>query len=87
MIELPPKHEQVTIFVDPETESEPTTESRREDGQSNVILATLYLIRLGAYHRVLRTLGLLSTLYVLNAAPWSETSSQINGGQQPENPV
>ena len=84
-MDLPPKRKQVIIFVDPETESKPTTDSRGEDGQSNVVLATLYLNRLGAYHQVLRFLGLLSTLYVANAAPWSETSSQIIGGQKQGN--
>ena len=70
-----PKRKQVTIFVDPETESKPTTASKGKSGRSNVVLATLYLDRLGVYHQVLRFLGMLSTLYVMNAAPWSETSS------------
>ena len=70
-----PKCKQVTIYVDPETESEPTTASKGESGRSNVVLATLYLDRLGAYGQVLRVLGLLSILYVMNAAPRSETSS------------
>ena len=69
------KCNQVTIFVDPETESKVTTASKGENGRSNVILATLYLDRLGAYYQVLRFLGLLSTLYVMNAAPRSETLS------------
>ena len=70
-----PKCRQITIYVDPETESIPTTASRGESGRSNVILATLYLDHLGAYGQVLRFLGLLSTLYVMNAAPWSDPSS------------
>ena len=81
---LSPKDKQVTIFVDAETESKPTTESRT-DGRSNVVLATLNLNRLGAYCQVLRYLGLISTLCVANAAPWSETSSQSIGGQRPGN--
>ena len=84
-MDLPPKRKQVTIFVDPETESKPTIASRGADGQSNVILATLYLNRLGVYHQVLRFLGLLSTLYVINAGPWSETSSQNIGNQNAGN--
>ena len=76
-MQLPPKRKHVTIFVDPETESKPTTKSTGPNGQSNVVLAKLYLDRLGAYHQVLRFLGLLSTLYVMNAARWSETSSQV----------
>ena len=70
-----PKRKQVTIFVDHETESIPTTASKGEGGRSNVVLATLYLDRLGAYGQVLRFLGLLPTLYVMNAAPRSETLS------------
>ncbi|KAL9135289.1 MAG: hypothetical protein Q9175_003525 [Cornicularia normoerica] len=64
-VDLPPKRNQVTIFVDAETESTPTIASKGADGQSNAVLVTLYLDRLGAYHRVLRFLGLLSTLYVI----------------------
>lgn len=78
-MDLPPKRNQVTIFVDPETKSKPTIARRGADGQNNVELATLNLNRLGAYHQVLRFLGLLSTLYVMNAAPLSETSSQVIG--------
>lgn len=81
-VDLPPKRNQVTIFVDPETESKPTIDGRGEDGQSNVVLATLYLNRLSGYRRFLRFLGLLSTLYVVHAAPWSEIGSQISGGQE-----
>ena len=68
IVDLPPNRKQVTIFVDPETESKPTIDSRAADGQSNVVLATLYLNRLGAFHQVLRFLGLMSTLYVINAS-------------------
>ena len=64
-VDLPPKRNQVTIFVDAETESTRTIASKGADGQSDVILVKLYLDRLGAYHRVLRFLGLLSTLYVI----------------------
>lgn len=78
IVKLPPKRTQVTIFVDPETESKPTTENTAPDGQSNIFLIQLYLDRLGAFHQVLRFLGLLSTLYVMNATPWSETSSAIH---------
>ena len=78
IVKLPPKRTQVTIFVDPETESKPTTENTAPDGQSNVFLMQLYLDRLGAFDQVLRFLGLLSTLYVMNATPWSETSSAIH---------
>ena len=66
-VDLPPNRKQVTIFVDPETESKPTTASKAPDGQSNVVLATLYLNRLGVFHQLLRFLGLLSTLHVINA--------------------
>lgn len=75
-VALPKQRKRVTIFVDPETESQPTAESTAPDGQSNVVLAKLYLDRLGRYDQLLRFLGLLSTLYVMNAEPWSESSSQ-----------
>ena len=73
---IPPQCKEVTIFVDAETESKPTIASRGAEGQNKVKLATLNLYRLGAYHQLLRFLGLLSTLYVMDAAaPWSGTSS------------
>lgn len=75
-LDLPPNRRQVTIFVDRQTESKPTIASQGADGRSNVQLATLYLDHLGAFHRVLHFQGLLSTLYVMTAAPRSETSSQ-----------
>lgn len=82
-MDLPPNCNQVTLFVDSETESKATTECKGKDGRGNEVLATLYLDRLGVFPRFLRFLGLLSTLYVMNVAPWSETSSQIIGNQSP----
>jgi len=73
-IELPRRKTQVTIFVDPETESVPTTE-HASGGHSNVMLVKLYLDRLGKWNQVLRCLGQLRTLYVSNIEPWSETAS------------
>lgn len=78
IVKLPPKRTQVTIFVDPETESKPTTENTAPDGRSNVLFIQLHLDHLGAFHQVLRSLGLLSTLYVMNATPGSETSSTVH---------
>lgn len=59
----------MTIFVDPDTESDPTTEHITAAGKSNVILATLFLDRLGALNHVLRLIGVLSTsyVYIMNA--------------------
>ena len=76
---LPPRQNDITIFVDPQTESEPTTENTAPNGHSNVMLAKLYLDRLGTLNHVLRYLGQLSTLYITNITPWSETSSRISG--------
>ncbi|KAF6226435.1 hypothetical protein HO133_009301 [Letharia lupina] len=75
-VKLPARSKQVTLFVDEETQSKLTTRSTGRDGQSNVLLAQLYLDRLGPYGQIFRFLGLLSTLYVMNAGPLSETSSQ-----------
>ena len=83
-LDLPSNCNQVTIFVDSQTESIATTERTGKDGRGNEVLTTLYLYRLGAFDQVLRFLGLLSTLYVMNAAPWSETSSQSIGNQNPQ---
>lgn len=79
-VKLPPRKTEVTLFVDPETESKPTTKNATDDGHSNVMLMKLYLDRLplGALNQILRLLGKLSTLYVLKSKPWSETSSHIS---------
>jgi hypothetical protein len=53
----------------------PTTEQATQDGHSNVMLATIYLDRLGIYYQILRCLGHLSTLYISNIEPWNETES------------
>lgn len=74
-LKLPPRQNSVTIFVDPETKSKPTTQTTSPDGDGNVILAKLYLDRLGNWAQVLRFLGQLSTLYVKNMPPLSESSS------------
>lgn len=76
-MKLPARSKQVTIFVDKETESKLTIESMSE-GQSNVLLARLHLDRLGPYGQIFRFFGLLSTLYVLNARPLNEASSQTS---------
>jgi hypothetical protein len=76
-IDLPPRKNEITLFVDPETESKPTTENTT-DGHTNVMLAKLYLDRLGTINQILRFLGQLSTLYVTNIGTWSETASRIS---------
>ena len=75
-VKLTSRSKQVTLFVDEETESKLTTQSTGSGGQSNILLARLHLDRLGTYGQIFRFLGLLSTLYVMNAGPFSETSSQ-----------
>ena len=73
-VELPPGQSEVTIYLDPETEAIPTTAHVDDAGHSNVMLARLFLDRLGAQNNVLRLLGLLSTscIYVMNdyITPW-----------------
>ena len=66
-MEFPARSKQVTLFVDGKEESQLTTESVGHDGQSNVMLAQLYLDRLGLSGQIFRFFGMLSTLYVVNA--------------------
>ena len=65
-ISFPARSKLVTLFVDGKEESQLTTESGGGDGQSNVMLAQLYLDRLGLSGQIFRYLGMLSTLYVVN---------------------
>lgn len=72
-VKLPSGLSQVTIFLDSETATTPTTKETTEDGDSNVRLGKIYLNKLGFSNSVLRFLGQLSTLYVKKVRPWSET--------------
>ena len=74
-VKLPSGLSQVTIFLDSETVTTPTTKETTPDGDSNVRLAKIYLNKLGFSNSVLRFLGQLSTLYVKKIKPWSETTS------------
>ncbi|MCJ1249552.1 hypothetical protein MMC30_006778 [Trapelia coarctata] len=74
-VPLPAHENEVTIFVDPQTESIATTKNETEDGHSNIMIAKLYLDRLSTFNRLLRVLGKLSYLYITNINPWSESSS------------
>lgn len=76
-IKIPASNWLVTIYVDAETESKPTTKAV-EDGRSNIVLTQLHLNRVGFWGQILRRVGLLSTCYVMNAPPLSEASSQMN---------
>ena len=75
-MKLPARSRHVALFVDEKTESEVTTRSTGSDGQSNVLLAQLYLDRLGLFGQIFHFFGLLSTLYVMNTNPLSPASSQ-----------
>ena len=66
-MKFPARSKQVTLFIDGKKESQLTTKSAGDDGQSNVMLAQLYLDRLGPSGQIFRLLGMLSTLYVVNA--------------------
>src|SRR5436190_12822848 len=75
-VQLPPRESRVTIFVDSETESKPTTNNTAEDGHSNVFLARIYLDRLSRVEQILRFLGQLRTLYITKEAKsWSGKQS------------
>ena len=74
-VKLPARKKQVTLFVDKETGSRLTTRSTGDEGQSNLLRAQLQLNHLDTLGQVFRFLGLLSTLYVINAGSLSETSS------------
>jgi len=72
-IPIPPGQKQVTVFVDPDTEK--VTTNNETNGQSNVMLAKLYLDKLSPMNKVLRTFRQLSTLYITNLRPVSDESS------------
>lgn len=73
-IELSKGKKEITLFVNPDKECEPTTADATGE-HSNVLLAKLYLDRLGTTNQILRLLGLLSMLYVKNFRTLSETAS------------
>ncbi|MCJ1423117.1 hypothetical protein MMC29_000998 [Sticta canariensis] len=73
IFELPSGLSHVTIFLDSQTQTMPTTEETT-DGDSNVKLAKIHLNKLGFSNSVLRSLGQLSTLYVKKIKPYSESS-------------
>jgi hypothetical protein len=75
-INLGSKKKEITLFVDPDSMSEPTTEITT-DGSNTVMLAKLYLNRLGTMNQILRRFGKLSTLYVTKMQPYSESSSAV----------
>ena len=75
ILDLPPKPDRITIFVDAETRSRVTTASTGADGRCNLLLATLYLDKLDRRDRKLRSRGHLPKLYVLNEVAENEASS------------
>ena len=75
-MKFPARSKQVALFVDEETGSEVTTRSMERDGQSNVLLAQLHLDHLGFGGQIVRFLGMLSTLYVMNGSSLSKTPSE-----------
>ena len=74
-----PKRKQVTIYVDSETKSKPTIVSESAGGEHNLELGTIYLDLLGMIPKLLRFFGQISTLYVMERTPRSETSPQVIG--------
>jgi len=73
-VSLPAHRNEVAIFVDSQTESIATTKNETDDGQSNIMIAKLYLDQLSAVNKLLRALRQLSTLYITNIRPSSEIS-------------
>jgi len=73
MIPIQRLQKEVTVFVDPNTEE--VTTDNETNGQSNVMLAKLYLDQLSLTNRVLQALSKISTLYITNLRPVSEGSS------------
>ncbi|KAL6718574.1 hypothetical protein ACLMJK_004666 [Lecanora helva] len=63
ILELPPRLQYVIIFVDMETYTRPSLESRTPEGKLNIELVRLKLEKMDYRHRVLRSLGLISNLY------------------------
>jgi len=65
-LSLPPDTTQISLFCDPETNSDIKTECETDDGegQSYVLLAKLHLDRFGLWNRVLLAAGQISTLYI-----------------------
>ena len=76
-MKLPARSKQVALFVDQETGSKVTTRSAEHNGQSNVLLVQLHLDRLGLGGQIVRFLGMLSTLYVMNAGSLNKTPSKV----------
>ena len=71
-----PRDKQIEAFVDAETESKTTMASMNAGGERKMSVATIRLDRLGVMPNLLRTFGLLSTLYIKKNGLSSETSSQ-----------
>jgi len=65
-LSLPPDTKQISLFYDPETNSDIKTECETDDGegQSYVLLAKLHLNRFGLWNRFLLAAGQISTLYI-----------------------
>ena len=76
-MKFPARSKQVALFVDEETELGVTTRSTGRNGQSNVLLAQLHLDHLGIGGQIVRFLGMLSTLYVMNGSSLSKTPSEV----------
>ncbi|KAL8823073.1 MAG: hypothetical protein Q9191_006205 [Dirinaria sp. TL-2023a] len=75
-----PRGSEVTVFVD--SKSRPTTENTAPSGHSNDMLIQLHLNRLRPWPKVLRFLGRLDKLYVLNAGPLSDDGSSLDQRQR-----
>ena len=67
----------VTIYLDNETETMPTTKHATKDGKSNVYLMRLHLNKLSAKDKIWRHLGQIRDLYIFNEPKnYSESASE-----------
>ncbi len=82
-MDIPPNRNYVPVFIDREA-SKLSTASRSAGGRINKELTDLYLDELGVFHRGLRSLGLLSTLYVLDIARWNEGILEMIADRYPD---
>ena len=78
-LHIPRYQKRVVVYVDKVTESRPTTSKVTDNGERNIFLMTLYLGHLSILNSVLRILGRIESLYILNQdedySGWSSEGS------------
>lgn len=74
---MPPRQSIVTIFVDPETKLNPTTDDVDSEGYSNLFVVKLHLHRLSLLNRILWFFGFIENIDVMNPLPQRSESSSL----------